>query len=61
MEIVMKNEPVPFSCLSRFLVSFSCPFSCPDETTRLILDGCPQLDKDRDLKGYNKGVTIVLL
>jgi len=32
-----------------------------DETTRLILQECPQLDKDRDLKGYNEGITIVLL
>jgi len=32
-----------------------------DETTRLILEECPQLDKDRDLKGYNEGITIVLL
>ena len=32
-----------------------------DDTTRLILEECPQLDKDRDLKGYNEGITLVLL
>jgi hypothetical protein len=32
-----------------------------DTATRQILDECPELSKDRDLKGYNEGITIVLL
>ena len=32
-----------------------------DDSTRLILDACPELANDNDLRGYNEGITIVLL
>ncbi|MBN2130172.1 MAG: Smr/MutS family protein [Sedimentisphaerales bacterium] len=32
-----------------------------EESTRQILDECPELGKDKDLGRYNEGVTIVLL
>ena len=32
-----------------------------EERTREILEECPELAKDRDLRGYNEGITIVLL
>ena len=32
-----------------------------EETVRQILDECPERAKDRDLNGYNEGITIVLL
>ena len=32
-----------------------------DESTRQILDECPELDHDKDLGRYNEGITIVLL
>ncbi len=32
-----------------------------EESTRQILDECPELGKDADLRGYNEGITIVLL
>ncbi len=32
-----------------------------DATTQEILEACPSLERDADLKGYNEGVTIVLL
>lgn len=32
-----------------------------EESTRQILDDCPELGKDRDLRGYNEGITVVLL
>ena len=32
-----------------------------EERTREILEECPELGKDRDLRGYNEGITIVLL
>jgi len=32
-----------------------------EESTRQILDECPELGKDRDLRGYNEGITVVLL
>ena len=31
------------------------------ESTRQILEDCPELARDRDLAGYNEGITIVLL
>jgi hypothetical protein len=32
-----------------------------DETTRMIAEACPELTRDRDLLGYNEGITILLL
>ena len=32
-----------------------------EESTRQILDECPELRKDRDLGRYNEGITVVLL
>jgi len=32
-----------------------------EEHTREILEECPELGKDRDLRGYNEGITVVLL
>lgn len=32
-----------------------------DETTRMILDKCPEMSRDRDLGQANPGITIVLL
>ncbi len=32
-----------------------------EESTRQILDECPDLGKDADLRRYNEGITIVLL
>jgi hypothetical protein len=32
-----------------------------DEVARAILEECPELSNDRDLNGYNEGVTFVLL
>lgn len=32
-----------------------------DETSRMVLDECPDLSRDSDLGRYNNGVTIILL
>ena len=32
-----------------------------DEATQQIIEACPELGKDRDLKGHNEGITIVLV
>lgn len=32
-----------------------------DESTRLILNLCPELERDRDLQNGNPGITIILL
>jgi hypothetical protein len=32
-----------------------------NEAARDVLDACPDLARDRDLNGYNEGITIVLL
>lgn len=32
-----------------------------EESTREILDACPELGRDADLKKHNEGVTVVLL
>lgn len=32
-----------------------------EETTRQILDACPELGRDADLRNHNEGITVVLL
>jgi len=32
-----------------------------EDVTRQILDECAELSKDKDLNGYNEGITIVLI
>ena len=32
-----------------------------DPATQMVIEACPDLERDTDLKGYNEGITVVLL